>query len=326
MLRPKHFGWNSETATSNAFQGAGPSSAEAGEITGQGLREFDRMADALHRAGIPLTILEDRNNPVCPDAVFLNNLFCTLPAFPEIPEIPEDQDSDSIPSPGAGGGAGLVHFPMESPLRRMEFRPHLAHELIEAGFQVDFESDWSAWAEGGQFLEGTGSMVLDHANRIAYAALSSRTSDALFQNWCSTFGYHPFAFATQDPGGTPYYHTNVIISLGRTLAMLGEDCMDQITCSEIRRQLQDSGREIVTLNSHQISNFAANVLEACSSDGSPHWIASERALQSWTAQQRRIVESHGNLIAVQIPTIERIGGGSARCMLAENHLPRRSKI
>jgi hypothetical protein len=320
MLRPKHFGWNSETASSNAIQGTGPSPTEAGEIAVQGLHEFDQMADALHRAGIPLTILEDRDDPVCPDAVFLNNLFCTLPSCPK---LPDGQYSDNETSPTAGGGAGLVHFSMESPTRRLEIRPNLAHELIEAGFQVDFESDWSAWAEGGQFLEGTGSMVLDHPNRVAYAALSSRTSATLFSKWCSTFGYQPFAFATQDQRRIPYYHTNVMMSLGRKLALVGEECLDQITWFEIRRQLADSGREIIGLHSVQVSNFAANVLEACSSDGSPHWIASERALKSWTAEQRRIVESHGNLIPVKIPTIERIGGGSARCMLAENHLLRR---
>ncbi|MBM3935834.1 MAG: hypothetical protein FJ343_01635 [Sphingomonadales bacterium] len=320
MLRPKHFGWNPETALSNTFQAAGPSPAEAKEITLQGLREFDRMADTIQSAGIPLTILEDRDHPACPDAVFLNNVFCTLPTSPVKHNGQDYVESISVI---ANGSAGLVHFPMESPSRRMEIRPNLAHELIEAGFQVDFESDWSDWADGGQYLEGTGSMVFDHQNHVVYAALSSRTSTVLLHSWCSTFGYEPLSFETQDLHGLPLYHTNVVMSLGRSLAFWGGEGVEKLTQVEIRQRLQDSDRLIIDLTLQQVSEFAANVLEAYSANGTPHWIASQRAIASWTAKQRRKIEANANLLPVEIPTIERIGGGSARCMLAENHLPRR---
>ncbi|MFM7748631.1 MAG: arginine deiminase-related protein [Bacteroidota bacterium] len=320
MLRPKHFAWNPDTASSNAFQGTMPSPSEAREIALEGLREFDQMAVALYDAGIPLTILEDRDEPACPDAVFLNNWFCTLPASTaEVPEAGDEQE----PALGPGGGAGLVHFPMESPARRLEIRPNLAHELIESGFQVDFESDWSDWAEGGQYLEGTGSMVLDHQHRIAYAALSSRTSITLFRSWCSAFGFEPLSFETADRDGHPLYHTNVVMSLGRRLAFWGSEAVEIFARREVHRRLQDGGRLIIDLNLRQISEFGANVLEAYSSDGTPHWIASQRAITSWTSDQRRTIESCSSILAVDIPTIERIGGGSARCMLAENHLPPR---
>lgn len=320
MLRPKHFGWNSETAPSNSYQGAMPSPSESREIALEGLREFDRMADAVHNAGIPLTILEDRGEPACPDAVFLNNLFCTLPA-----NSVEHQDLGDVdgPNPLSSGGSGLVHFPMESPSRRMEIRLNLAHELIEAGFQVDFESDWSDWAEGGQYLEGTGSMVLDHQHRVAYAALSSRTSPTLFRLWCSAFGYEPLSFETEDHHGLPLYHTNVVMSLGRHLAFWGGEAVEPFARREIHQRLRETGRLVIDLNQQQISEFAANVLEAYSADGTTHWIASQRAIASWTAAQRRLIEAHASLIPVEIPTIERIGGGSARYMLAENHLPSR---
>lgn len=322
MLRPKHFGWNSETASTNAFQGAMPSPSEAREIAIEGLREFDRMAVAVDDAGIPLTILEDRDEPVCPDAVFLNNWFCTLPASSTSHQNSADEHEAAAL---AGGGAGLVHFPMESPARRREIRPNLAHELIEAGFQVDFESDWSDWAQGGQYLEGTGSMVLDHQHRLAYAALSSRTHSTLFRSWCSAFGYEPLAFETEDHNGLPFYHTNVIMSLGTDLALWGSEAVKPQAKHEIQQRLEDSGKLVIDLNLRQISEFGANVLEAYSAEGTPHWIASQRAIASWTTAQRRTIEAHASILAVDIPTIEGIGGGSARCMLAENHLPLRLK-
>lgn len=262
------------------------------------LNEFDEMLEQITISGIEVTVLPDREDLVCPDAVFLNNVFCTLP------------------------DGGLVHFPMESPLRRQEKNPDLASVLIEAGFKVQYESDWSDWAEGGQYLEGTGSMVLDHRNKMAFAAYSSRTSPQLFKSWCREFGYEAFGFHSSDPDGLPYYHTNVLMSLGHHTALVAKDAVDHLVYQELKSLLEAGGRKVIPMDSGQIGSFAANVLEATGTDGTYHWIASQSAIDAWTAQQRKLLMQEHKIIAVQLPTIESVGGGSARCMLAENHLER----
>lgn len=296
MLRPAHFGWNSETSSSNAFQTHQPQSLP--DLTAQqGIREFDAMHRRLLDAGLRVMVLDDREDVNSPDAVFLNNLFCTLP------------------------DGGLIHFPMEAPSRRLEKRQDLAHLLIEAGYRVAYESDWSAWAEQGQFLEGTGSMVLDHDHRWAYAAYSTRTSPELFERWCQEMGYHGLGFETRDARGMPYYHTNVLMSLGQNLAFVAHDAMNRTAREELHRGLAQSGREVWWLSPAQIESFGANVLQVAHPEGHRCWIASETAVRAWGPELRDRIEADGEIISVSIPTIEKIGGGSARCMLAENYLP-----
>ncbi|MFM7497598.1 MAG: arginine deiminase-related protein [Bacteroidota bacterium] len=296
MLRPAHFGWNSETGPSNAFQIRQPHSLPA-QTALQGLREFDAMHRRLLDTGLRVTVLADRDDVPCPDAVFLNNLFCTLP------------------------DGGLVHFPMEAPSRRLEKRHDLAHLLIEAGFRVAYESDWSDWAHGGQYLEGTGSLVLDHTHRWAYAAFSTRTSPELFERWCGEMGYQGFGFQSRDTHGQPYYHTNVVMSLGQNLALVGCDAVDSLTRQELRHRLEQSGRDVLELNPDQIACFGANVLQVLHPAGHRCWIASETAIKAWGIGIRQRVEADGELVSVSLTTIEKTGGGSARCMLAENYLP-----
>ncbi|MGA1666256.1 MAG: arginine deiminase-related protein [Bacteroidia bacterium] len=296
MLRPAHFGWNSETSSSNAFQTHQPQSLP--DLTAQqGLREFDAMHSRLLDAGLRVMVLDDREDVNSPDAVFLNNLFCTLP------------------------DGGLIHFPMEAPSRRLEKRQDLAHLLIEAGYRVAYESDWSAWADQGQFLEGTGSMVLDHDHRWAYAAFSTRTSPELFERWCQEMGYQGLGFETRDARGMPYYHTNVLMSLGQNLAFVAHDAMNRTAREELHRGLAQSGRDVLWLSPAQIDSFGANVLQVQHPAGHRCWIASETAVQAWGKELKQRVEADGEIISVSIPTIEKIGGGSARCMLAENYLP-----
>jgi hypothetical protein len=296
MLRPAHFGWNSETSSSNAFQTHLPPSLT--DLTAQqGLREFDAMHRRLLDAGLRVMVLDDREDVNSPDAVFLNNLFCTLP------------------------DGGLIHFPMEAPSRRLEKRQDLAHLLIEAGCRVAYESDWSAWADQGQFLEGTGSMVLDHDHRWAYAAYSTRTSPELFERWCQEMGYQGLGFETRDARGMPYYHTNVLMSLGQNLAFVAHDAMNPTAREELHRGLAQCGRDVLWLSPAQIDSFGANVLQVQHPAGHRCWIASETAVQAWGRELKQRVEGDGEIISVSIPTIEKIGGGSARCMLAENYLP-----
>jgi hypothetical protein len=296
MLRPAHFGWNSETSSSNAFQTHQPPSLT--DLTAQqGLREFDAMHRRLLDAGLRVMVLDDREDVHSPDAVFLNNLFCTLP------------------------DGGLIHFPMEAPSRRLEKRQDLAHLLIEAGCRVAYESDWSAWADQGQFLEGTGSMVLDHDHRWAYAAYSTRTSPELFERWCQEMGYQGLGFETRDARGMPYYHTNVLMSLGQNLAFVAHDAMNPTAREELHRGLAQCGRDVLWLSPAQIDSFGANVLQVQHPAGHRCWIASETAVQAWGRELKQRVEGDGEIISVSIPTIEKIGGGSARCMLAENYLP-----
>lgn len=296
MLRPQHFGWNPETGPSNAFQNREPD-GHPEQTAQEGQREFDAMHHRLMDAGLRVTVLTDRKEVPCPDAVFLNNLFCTLP------------------------DGGLIHFSMEAPSRRLEKREDLAHHLIEAGYRVAYESDWSDWARQGQFLEGTGSMVLDHAHRCAYAAFSTRTSPELLERWCHETGYDGWGFDSADANGRPYYHTNVIMSLGQNIALLAAEALDPWGQKELITRLNSTGRDVLLLSPAQIESFAANVLQVDHPDGHRCWIASETAVRAWGPELRDRIEADGEIISVSIPTIEKIGGGSARCMLAENYLP-----
>ena len=296
MLRPQHFGWNPETGPSNAFQNREPDGLPE-QTAQEGQQEFDAMHHRLVEAGLRVTVLTDRKEVPCPDAVFLNNLFCTLP------------------------DGGLIHFPMEAPSRRLEKRDDLAHLLIEAGYRVAYESDWSDWAHQGQFLEGTGSMVLDHDHRCAYAAFSTRTSPELLERWCHEMGYDGWGFDSADANGRPYYHTNVLMSLGQNLALLAAEALDPWGQKELVKRLNSTGRDVLLLSPAQIESFGANVLQVDHPEGHRCWIASETAVRAWGPELRDRIEADGEIISVSIPTIEKIGGGSARCMLAENYLP-----
>lgn len=295
MVRPLAFGSNPETIATNAFQKVGGSPA----IALQARHEFDGVVDRLERAGLQVVVAEDDPAPLKPDAVFPNNwLFL-----------------------GHDGSAWL--FPMLSARRRAERRMAILDRLRDSGFKVSRVVDLSHWEQQGLFLEGTGSMVLDHVHRVAYAALSPRTRHRPLLDFSTMAGYHPHAFTAVGPDGEPVYHTNVMMSLGPGFAVA---CLAAVAGEgerlTLRQSLEATGRELIEIDAGQMAAFAGNLLAIWRNHGGPVIGLSTTAWASLTPVQVRALERHGEIADCAIPTIEAYGGGSLRCMLAEVFLPR----
>ncbi|MFZ9086850.1 MAG: citrulline utilization hydrolase CtlX [Steroidobacteraceae bacterium] len=295
MVRPLAFGSNPETLSTNAFQQVG----ETPVIAERARQEFDGVVARLERAGLQVVVAEDEQEPLKPDAVFPNNwLF-----------LAHD------------GSAWL--FPMLSARRRAERRMAVLDRLNECGFKVSRVVDLSHWEQQGLFLEGTGSMVLDHVHRVAYAALSPRTRHRPLMEFAALAGYHPHAFTALGPDGEPVYHTNVMMSLGPGFAVA---CLaavaEQGERLTLRQSLEAAGRELIEIDAGQMAAFAGNLLAIWRDRGGPVIGLSATALRSLTPAQVRALERHGEVAECAIPTIEAYGGGSLRCMLAEVFLPR----
>ncbi|MFZ8986909.1 MAG: citrulline utilization hydrolase CtlX [Steroidobacteraceae bacterium] len=295
MVRPLAFGSNPETLSTNAFQQVG----ETPVIAERARHEFDGVVARLERAGLQVVVAEDEQEPLKPDAVFPNNwLF-----------LAHD------------GSAWL--FPMLSARRRAERRMAVLDRLKECGFKVSRVVDLSHWEQQGLFLEGTGSMVLDHVHRVAYAALSPRTRHRPLMEFAALAGYHPHAFTALGPDGEPVYHTNVMMSLGPGFAVA---CLaavaEQGERLTLRQSLEAAGRELIEIDAGQMAAFAGNLLAIWRERGGPVIGLSTTALRSLTPAQVRALERHGEVAECAIPTIEAYGGGSLRCMLAEVFLPR----
>ncbi|MFZ8887428.1 MAG: citrulline utilization hydrolase CtlX [Steroidobacteraceae bacterium] len=295
MVRPLAFGSNPETLSTNAFQQVG----ETPVIAERARHEFDGVVARLERAGLQVVVAEDEQEPLKPDAVFPNNwLF-----------LAHD------------GSAWL--FPMLSARRRAERRMAVLDRLKECGFKVSRVVDLSHWEQQGLFLEGTGSMVLDHVHRVAYAALSPRTRHRPLMEFAALAGYHPHAFTALGPDGEPVYHTNVMMSLGPGFAVA---CLaavaEQGERLTLRQSLEAAGRELIEIDAGQMAAFAGNLLAIWRDRGGPVIGLSTTALRSLTPAQVRALERHGEVAECAIPTIEAYGGGSLRCMLAEVFLPR----
>ncbi|MEO7081279.1 MAG: arginine deiminase-related protein [Flavobacteriales bacterium] len=298
LVRPVGFGYSKETAATNGFQQEF-SAPNVQEKVGQ---EFDELLQALVRCGIGILLLDPKDKSA-PDAVFPNNWFST------------DEEGR------------IVLYPMAATSRRTERDPRLGEALHTFGFANTGTFDLSQWEEHGLALEGTGSMVLDRKTHTAYAALSPRTSEQVLNVWCKEMKYEPIAFtATMDgtKGGQPIYHTNVLMSIGERFAVV---CMEAIPDLNERHQvaaeLAKSGRELIQITLGQMHTFAGNILQLRSEKGDFIFL-SEQAHRSLQSDQIRQLGKHGDLVPVAIPTIETIGGGSVRCMLAENFLPLRS--
>ncbi len=292
-MRPAAFGFHAEAAASNAFATA---SSDTG-VAAAAEREFDALAKALDEAGVELAILDDTPNPPKPDAVFPNNWV-------------------SFHADGT-----MILYPMATAARRPERRAEALKQLLkDRGFDVRRTLDLSRSECEGQFLEGTGSLILDRPRRRAFAALGPRTMRSMLDSFAEATAFEVLAFDCADRHGRPIYHTNVLLSLGERFAVL---CADAIAEGDRPRVLEaiETGRELVSVEFGQMERFACNLLELRGRDG-PIIAMSETALASFDAAQRSALERHAKLVAVPIPTIERVGGGSVRCMIAEVHLPR----
>jgi hypothetical protein len=296
MVRPAAFGVNPETAASNAFQSLAPAGGRDREFA---MAEFDGAVAALQRAGVEVRVVDDTAEPPSPDAVFPNNWL-------------------SLHHDGTA-----VLYPMLSPLRRRERRRDVLAALEAQGFVLRRVLDLSGWEASGQFLEGTGSMVLDHRGRVAYACLSPRTCSRPLAQFCAELGYEAHAFRASGPAGEDLYHTNVLMSVAQDFSVA---CLDAVDDAAERRRLRErlagGGRELVELDRSQMNAFAGNMLALHPAGGAPLVAMSATAWQALRPDQRRRLERHGGIVTAALPTIERCGGGSLRCMLAEVFLPR----
>jgi len=297
MIRPVRFESNPLTAASNRFQGRNTASPEQQQVAAAA--EFDSLATALRDAGIKVVDIEDTLEPHTPDAIFPNNWV-------------------SFHADGT-----VVLYPLEAPNRRTERRQDIIDTLAnQYGFQVSRVVDLSDHEESGHFLEGTGSLVLDRVNRIAYACLSSRTHLDTLGDFAQRMDYEVVAFDAMDRNGAAIYHTNVLMNVGEGLAVICDEAIPrEDQRAAVMQSLSNSGHEVLALTFDQMESFAGNMLELRSSDGERLIAMSEQARKSLTASQLETISSYAKVISVRIDNIESSAGGSVRCMLAEIHLP-----
>jgi hypothetical protein len=302
MIRPAAFGWNAQTEDSNRFQQRPQVAAPQAAIRAR--LEFDALAGALAEAGVGVHVLEDRAQPVCPDAVFPNNWV----------------------SFHADGTAVL--YPMLAPNRRLERRPELLQQLADrSAFSLQRLVDLTSLEASGVFLEGTGSLVLDRAARIAYACLSPRTHRRAVDAFCDELGYEACVFEATGAAGEPVYHTNVVLALGGRLAILARENVAPADRDRVTERLSDHGRHVECIDSRQVANFAANALELRAAGGMSVLAMSARAWACLSGEARdRLASRVDRRAIVPVPTIEAVGGGSVRCMLAEVFRPRREVV
>jgi len=294
MVRPCRFYPNPETAADNAFQRR--TEGDADELSTAARMEFDVAVATLRNSGVCVHVFDDTSDPAKPDAVFPNNWISTH----------------------HDGRVAL--FPMYSPLRRRERRNDIVDELRKQ-YRVTEVIDYSSFESEASYLEGTGSLVLDHVNRIAYVSLSNRSTEKVIRRFAEDFGYEPVTFTSIGLDGKPIYHTNVMMCVGTDFALVG---LSMIPNETERRRLQArldaSGKEIVELTADQVTNFAGNAIEVENGQGERLLVLSARAVPTFNERQRTMLRRHVRLVPLTLPTIE-LAGGSARCMIAEIYLP-----
>lgn len=285
------------TAASNRFQGQNEASPD--QQHAQALREFDALVDALRAAGIDVVVVQDTLEPHTPDSIFPNNWV------------------------SFHGDGRVVLYPMEAPNRRTERRPDIIEMLDnELGFHVSEIIDLSAHERKEHYLEGTGSMVLDRANRIAYACLSSRTQMDPLGDFAQRMDYDVVAFDAVDRDGARIYHTNVLMNVGEAIAVIcSESIRDKAQRQAVLARLKRSGHEILDLNYDQLDAFAGNMLELRTASGERLVAMSSQAWNSLSGEQQDTLQANGKILHSPIENIESSAGGSVRCMLAEIHLP-----
>ncbi|QES90504.1 citrulline utilization hydrolase CtlX [Rhizosphaericola mali] len=291
MVRPASFGFNTETATNNAFQSQVDLSNDA--VQAKALEEFDQFVEKLRANDINVLVIEDSKNPPKPDAIFPNNWFCTL-------------DNDVV-----------YLFPMFAPNRRIERRPEILEEIAQH-FQIKETIDWSASENKNEFLEGTGSIIFDHENKLSYACLSERTDKSLLEKYCQSIQYQAIAFHSSDENNFPIYHTNVMLHIGKDYAVV---CLESIKDEQEKAFLIQSfaktNHQIIDITLAQVQAFAGNMLQVATNKGKLVTLMSQKSLDSLTSQQISDISTHSQILPISIPTIETIGGGSVRCMMAE---------
>jgi len=270
---------------------------EDANIQALAIQEFDNYAEELKRNGVTVNIIEDSLEPKKPDAVFCNNWV----------SFHED--------------GTVVLYPICTPNRRWE-RRRAVLDMIAQGYDIKEEIDFSHYEEDNQFLESTGSMVFDRENKICYACLSIRTDQELLELYCQKLGFELMVFDSVDDGGQPIYHTNVMMGMAKDYVVI---CMESIPDPKQRQQLLDkfkaTNKEVVDITYEQIMQFCGNVIELESKDGESLLVMSDQARDGFTDENKAIIERYSKIVSAPIYTIEQIGGGGARCMVAEVFLP-----
>ena len=298
MIRPAAFGFNEETAANNFFQSNPSVSPEL--IQQKALQEFNNMVGLLKSHDISVMVIDDTSEPIKPDAIFPNNWITTSPE-------------------------GIIAlFPMYAPNRRAEKREDIIHMLAEKYIVKDLQ-DWSEFETEGRFLEGTGSMVIDYNNNMIYAAVSERTSLAVLEKFATANGYQAIVFIATDKNGKAVYHTNVVMSLGDEFAILCEEAIEEEwELIAVRQLLESTNHTIIAITRNQMHAFAGNMLQVKNSKGEIFLVMSQTAYDSLKKEQLRMLEAYAQLLPIAVPTIEKVEGGSVRCMMAEIFLERKN--
>lgn len=301
MIRPVAFRMNEQTAVNNYYQkvldGLSPDTVNA-----KAQEEFDAFVNKLRMVGVEVIVVDDTANPDTPDSIFPNNWI----SFHE--------------------NGDVVLYPMFAENRRLERREDILDILEDKGFVINEIMDYTSAEEDGFFLEGTGSILLDRENDKAYCALSPRADEELFIEFCEDFEYTPVifeAFQTVNSERKLIYHTNVMMCIGETFAVICADCIDD---KKERKMVLDSLRgdekEVILISEDQVNNFAGNMLEVKGTDDRRYLVMSSSAYKSLTKKQIAQLEEHVTILSSSLDTIEACGGGSARCMMAEIFLPK----
>jgi len=293
MIRPVNFAFNAETATNNAFQVKNDET----NVQGKALKEFDEFVGLLRKNGVDVTVVEDTPEPNTPDSIFPNNWI------------------------SFHGDGTVLLYPMYAPNRRAERKEHVL-EKIDEHFVVKQKIDLSYNESNNLFLEGTGSMVLDRDNSLVFAGLSPRTNRKVLDEFCNKMNYEAVVFHSIDKTGQPIYHTNVMMCIADNYVVI---CPDSIRDVEEKNKviaaIQKTGKEIIDINYEQLDHFAGNMLQIESGKGEKLLVMSTQAFQSLSKKQVQKLEGYNRIIHAPLNTIEVNGGGSARCMMAEVHLP-----
>ena len=297
MIRPQAFGYNPETASTNSFQQ--PQGADTRDPCAAARREFEELLRALVSEGVSVCSVEDSATPAKPDAVFPNNWL-------------------SFHDDGT-----LVLYPLQSASRRCERRQEVLDAAVrELDFRLAHLLDLTHHEGQGRFLEGTGSLVLDHVERVAYACISPRTHPEVVAEWAGELNYEAVTFSATNRGGVPLYHTNVLMWIGARAAVVGTEAISPADRERVLTPLKASGRDVIEIGHEEIAQFAGNMLELGTWDealgDSRVLVMSESARRALQPEvYARLSGATDAVLAVPVPTIERLGGGSVRCMLTE---------
>jgi hypothetical protein len=299
MIEPIAFGFNEETAKNNYFQ----VEQKGFDIQFKALTEFKAFAEKLRSKGINVITVKDTLDPHTPDSIFPNNWV-------------------SFHNDGK-----VVLYPMFASNRRVERREDIIETIKDQGFDVEEIDDWSLAEIQGHFLEGTGSMIFDHDNKIAYGSVSLRLDENLFRKFCEKYGFSPVVFHSFQTVGAerlPIYHTNVMMCVADKFVVICLDCIDnELERSKVIEAIKNSGKEIIEISEEQMQQFAGNMLQVQNKDGEKFLVMSETAYKSLSENQVSAIEKYCEIIYSDLNTIEVNGGGSARCMLAEVFLPKK---